>query len=272
MKTYYSLRPILLRKSQLITIFILFIVSVILISCATTKQDNLVLALGEERQDIYARLARYVEKENGGSISLYEITTPITSIASISGRNAVIVSSNNMPLDLSQALQRYGFYEYILSNVDWIIFCPRLIDSWTKVEVAGMVIRPDIYPGYRTILINTFYDSRLNRISGAALYATTVIHEAAHIELWDNYIDRYIFDSWLQHCFFERFSILREREYINAIRERRDYNLYSSDFFRLRRISIDNRIRIYNTELGLSEDNFELLPEISYTMNFNFDL
>ena len=213
-------------------------------------------------------------------ISLYELNTPIKTVKSITGKNAVSFSTDNMPLDLAEVLRQYSFYDYVLNNTDYIIMCPEIVDydvfDDTIKKLGGLSVeREGIYQGKNVIIIR-FY-------SQIEYMAYVIIHEAAHHEFRKyldffytavNESDRPKFlslysllgipankDIEYYKNFTERFARLKTLEFMDIIN-----NFHGSKLQHLQYLLSKERERItlqiekYNSSLGLTEQNMDFFP------------
>jgi len=251
-----------MKKLFIINISLLFHV-LITIGCSTTKLNNYVQNIGiEKSEEEYNQLRLFIGDNTSNQYSLYEITETVETLSSIFGGNAVSIPTTNIPIDLTQILQKYGFYDYVLKNIDWIIFCPRIFSLIENKQVYGITqdgLDYMIYPRQKIIMINTFYKGNYRFKEE---YVATIIHEVAHKEFALHYRNNYHFlNNEMYHYFTERYAYLKELEYLNAIKIN-GIPRYFNEKFNSFETGIKRQIMDYNSKLGLSVQNINPLPQI----------
>lgn len=199
--------------------------------------------------------------------------------------NSFILNVHNIPEDVENILRRIEFtehgcltyYDFLLKNVDKIIWCAGLYDHTGTMEVSGFTPNfykdKNIFQGQRIIFLNSNYNriqsGDLDRWDGrpelAYGIATTLIHETAHKEAQRLAKERKI------HYFYaeceepaEHYAFVRELEFVRKLLQQPlGQNARDILYFVLNThiLPISQK---YNERLGLTAENSELLTPIIF--------
>jgi hypothetical protein len=156
----------------------------------------------------------------GKNLVIMELTRPVEQISILRGSDAVSFTSETMPKDLQQLLQKYNmntgedFYSYVLKYTNRFIFCPRLISGLSSYPVTGIATKLyTLYPGENITLIN-MRDIWTYSFSSSWAIASTMVHEAAHHKLSSLIREGKIFiKTGAYYQTEERYALINELEY-----------------------------------------------------------
>jgi len=210
-----------------------------------------------QRLNVYGQI-KFLGKNQSIRTFEYQVST----LRQLIGNTTVSITPQNMPLELEKMLKSlrtndnphgnhddYGtYYDFVIANVDRILICPDLIVGNARVGGVSLSLDGDIlYPNeHRVIMINSYNNifSFLGQTRGSKIiFASTVVHEAAHQE-----IARLWLASKIPDVYFpggngdERYAHIRQQEFLLNFNRNPDANRFE--------FKISDTIRILTREVN----------------------
>jgi hypothetical protein len=216
-----------------------------------------------EREPVYGQ---FFGKKN----FIKEVSEQMDYIYRLAAPYAFSVPAQLLPQDITEILQKYllpnknqNYYNYILDNVDRIIFCPKIIlkgrGKALGVAMEDALLDEYLYPAERLIYIDSLYhESRRIMAEEVLSKAITIVHEAAHRELFKLILELKLDRKYYQGK-SERYACIIEEAFCQYLLADPAYvPEWTTVRSRLKRCTA--KIEDYNHQLGLVLTDRTLLP------------
>jgi hypothetical protein len=250
-------------------------VPVLLTSCRSSAPHQHRTTEATQFQSYYfSERIRAAERITGDLLGpesfMLEVTEQIESVNTLVAPFAFSVPVRYLPRDVENVLKKYKipdrditYYDYVLDNVDRILFCPNIITR-TGTDALGLAgvteLDQALYPNENIIYLDSYYyNQALQIVPQFMSKASTIVHEASHEEL-PVLIKQGRYDSkYYASKYDERYANIRQEAFWRSLL--RDPQFW---FWRLGILlelnSRTQNIEKYNRQLGLDRNNRTLLP------------